>query len=350
MTAEGQSLPRRRQFENSYGDVWAATWADDGNLYALSDDTGGFDEACWSNVALNCLVGETVESLRGRTVNSLPQFGAWAETGPDGATWKGTGIVSVGAELYLAASRHKYGSSPHYIQYAWDASIFHSSDHGQSWSGLEGVVHFPGRTFSNPGFVQTGQAGSAPAEIDDGYLYAVSNDGCWNNGTYLTLARVPRDSQCIMDPNAWEYWGGRGPDENSIWTRNMDESEFVFRSPGRTSMVSITYSQSLGVYCMPQWHYRFDPARTDLDWPTCVKSTPTMLEFYTAPHPWGPWTLTKSVTSPEGWYNPCIITKPMGDLPPDMAAVLVAGLGGTDMQNYNLNVCDIPLSWLQPGR
>jgi hypothetical protein len=37
----------------SYGDVWTATWAGNGNVYAVSDDTTGIDQGARNNLALN---------------------------------------------------------------------------------------------------------------------------------------------------------------------------------------------------------------------------------------------------------------------------------------------------------
>jgi hypothetical protein len=122
--------------EGSRGDVWTTTWADDHQLYSVSDDTTGFDNACSSNLAVHSIVGETPPNLRGKTVNPMKQFGVWAEVNPgDGASWKASGLVSVDGVLYLSISRHHYPDErkpfAHFIQETWDASIIKSTDHGR---------------------------------------------------------------------------------------------------------------------------------------------------------------------------------------------------------------------------
>ena len=44
-------------YPESHGDVWAATWADDGHVYAAADDTSGVDHACSSNIAIHRVTG-----------------------------------------------------------------------------------------------------------------------------------------------------------------------------------------------------------------------------------------------------------------------------------------------------
>jgi len=43
-------------YANSHGDLWASTWADDGHLYCISDDTQGIDKSCNSNLAIHRLM------------------------------------------------------------------------------------------------------------------------------------------------------------------------------------------------------------------------------------------------------------------------------------------------------
>jgi hypothetical protein len=42
---------------NCSGDVWTTTWAEDDNLYSVSDDTTGFNKACDSTLAVHRISG-----------------------------------------------------------------------------------------------------------------------------------------------------------------------------------------------------------------------------------------------------------------------------------------------------
>jgi hypothetical protein len=302
----------------SGGDTWIAAWADDDNLYVTSDDTSGFDNACGksgSNLAVNRISGAMPPQLRGETVNCMKVYGRGSETKDDGGMWKACGITCVDGVLYMGVSRQltcptepkltwqgRY--SPFPIQETWDSSIISSPDHGRTWSSAPELGHsmFPGRTFSTPFFVQYGKDGKEQDESDS-YVYAVSNDGAWNNGNWMTLGRVPRNRIARLDAKDWEFTHGFDDKQQPIWKPDHSGSLYVFRAPGQTSMAGIHYIAPLRRYILPQWHY------TRLDDPNRMWDA-TRWDFYEAPAPWGPWTLFYSQNfEPEGWYNPSIPSK-----------------------------------------
>ena len=300
---------------NSSGDTWTAAWADDDNLYCSADDTAGFDKAnAWSNLAVHRISGGPPPNIQGVTVNPMAEFGKAAELKEDNASWKASGMACVDGVLYLSVSRHYYDgvgdmgidSDRHFwIQETWDASIIKSTDHGKTWSNTPKLGHamFPGRVFSNPFFVQHGKDGKGSKDGADRYVYAVSNDGTWNNGNYMTLGRVSRGLIGRLDPEDWEFvhdWTG---DHQPVWRPRHDNALYVFRSPGRASMTGIHYVAGLDLHILPQWHYPHldDPKRR---WKA------TRWELYSAPAPWGPWRLFHSQDfEPEGFYNPSIPSK-----------------------------------------
>jgi hypothetical protein len=302
---------------NCSGDTWTATWADDDNLYSTSDDTSGFNKACNSNLAVNQISGDTPPELRGLTINCMAEFGTGSATlAEDGGMWKACGLTCVDGILYMSVSRQltcptePYGvwqgrSSPFWIQETWDASIIKSTDHGKTWSTRPRLNHamFPGRIFSTPFFVQYGKDGQGTVDGAAEFVYAVSNDGAWNNGNWMTMGRVRRDRIGRLDPGDWEFIHGYDAKGNPIWRARCDDALYIFRAPGRTSMTGIHYIRGLGLYIMPQWHYPYleDEERR---WKA------TRWEFYQAPAPWGPWTLFFSQEfEPQSWYNPCIPSK-----------------------------------------
>lgn len=302
---------------NCSGDTWSATWADDGKVYVTSDDTSGFNKACNSNLALNRITGDGPPDLQGVTVNCMAQFGAGSQTlAEDGGMWKACGLTCVDGVLYMSVSRQltcptepngewKGRSSPFWIQETWDASIIKSNDHGKTWSETPQLNHsmFPGRIFSNPFFVQHGKNGEGAPDGKEEYVYAVSNDGSWNNGNWMILGRVRRDRIGRLDRGDWEFVHGYEARRKPIWRSRYDNALYTFRAPGRASMTGVHYIKGFDLYMMPQWYYPYllDPK---------TRWKVTRWEFYQSREPWGPWKrFYTQEFEPQSWYNPCIPSK-----------------------------------------
>ena len=299
-------------YQESFGDVWTTTWADDDALYSVSDDTTGFDQACDSNLAVHRITGEPPRAIRGVTINPMSEFGRRAQDFDEDhdatGTWKASGFTCVDGVLYLCVYRQASSSPrrPVFSVYeAWDASILKSYDHGTTWTKAPklGRAMFPGHTFATPFFVQYTKDGKGEADGADRFVYAVSSNGVWNNGSSMVLGRVPRDRIGRLDHGDWEFVHGFDEQDQPIWRPRHDTARYIFRAPGRTSMTGIHHVAPLGLYILPQWHYLYleDPARR---WKV------TRFEFYQAPAPWGPWTLFHTQDfQPESWYNPCFPSK-----------------------------------------
>jgi hypothetical protein len=297
----------------SHGDCWDTTWAEDNKIYCVSDDTYGFDNACHSNLAIHVLTGDKPENLEGKTINPMDDYGAFFTVqSEDNACWKAQGITCVDGVLFLSVSRHGYSITnpylPYPIQETWDASIVKSEDKGLTWSTAPelGQSMFPGRTFSTPYFIEYGQNGDGAKDGGETYVYAVSNDGAWNNGNYMTMGRVKRELIGRLDANNWEFIHDYAPDGEPVWKPGHLQAKMVFRAPGKTSMTGIHYLKGLDLYIMPQWHYyKLDDTR--LTWKERFNGT--RLEFYSSPKPWGPWTLFHYEDFKESWYSPMIPSK-----------------------------------------
>jgi hypothetical protein len=143
----------------SDGDTWYNTWANDGNVYATSDDSSGFDGACrnvrWignsfvgncndgrnSNLVVNELEGRDPKHLTSSFTNCMSSYGSAVDFGdqtqcPDHDTWKSGGLISVSGALYLVVSRQADAGNeyPAGYQATEDASIIKSTDHGRTWT------------------------------------------------------------------------------------------------------------------------------------------------------------------------------------------------------------------------
>jgi hypothetical protein len=274
-------------------------------IYAASDDSTGINKAANSNLVLNRFKGQMPPDIQGVTVNPMRQFGHWAEIRKeDGAMWKACGLASIDGALYMTVSRHLNPDYPPWIQQTWDASIIRSNDHGQSWNPFAApnlnASMFPGRVFSTPFFISYGQDGQGAR---DGYIYAISNDGSWNNGNYMVLGRVRRDRVARLLADDWEFVHGYDGKGGVTWGPRHDNALATFFNPGCTSMTGIHWIEGLELYILPQWYYtHLDDA--ERRWKA------TCLELYQSPAPWGPWDLFHSEHfEPQGWYNPSIPAK-----------------------------------------
>ena len=293
------------RYPNSHGDVWTTTWVGDGALYSVSDDTYGIDRAANSNLAVHRIVGDMPPNIRAETINPMREYGHLAQFLDDDGMWKANGLTCIDDVLYMSISRHAHPLKQRYfIQETWDSSIIKSEDYGKTWSAKPqlGRAMFPGPTFSTPFFVAYGQNGSATVDEADKYVYAVSSNGVWNNGSSMTLGRVPRERIARLDPSDWEFIQTFTEQGEPVWRPRHDTARYIFRSPGKTSMTGIHYIAPLGLYILPQWHY------TALDDPA-LRWKRTKFQFYQAEAPWGPWSLFCEQDFAESWYNPCIPSK-----------------------------------------
>jgi hypothetical protein len=295
-----------------HGDTWNPTWADDDNLYSIACDTlGNKDNPTNSNLAVYKISGGPPPNIKVEIVNPMPQFGKCTQVWPeDNCCWKGSSLTCIDGVLYLAAARNRYGNGDpkqFQIQQVWDSVIIKSSDHGKTWSDLPplGQSMFPGHTFGNPAFVQYGKNGAAGPHESDKYVYAVSNDGTWNNGNTMALGRVPRDKIGNLDAKDWEFVNDFTKDYQPVWKPRHDTAMYIFRVPGRTGVCGMAYLPGLNIYVLPQWHY---PSLNK--WPEEVVWNTSRFELYSAPAPWGPWSLFHvQEMKPQGFYNPAVMQK-----------------------------------------
>lgn len=70
-----------------YGDSFTTTWADDGELYSIADDTKGFDDVLrpsgGRNLSINAYGATAPPDLRGTTINSMDVYGTEGQRGTD---------------------------------------------------------------------------------------------------------------------------------------------------------------------------------------------------------------------------------------------------------------------------
>jgi hypothetical protein len=113
-------------------------------------------------------------------------------------------------------------------------------------------------------------------------------------------------------------------------------------------MTGMTYITALGRYVMVVWHYH----KGNFEQAIQEKDLGTVLEFFEAGKPWGPWTKVKTFdTGGLGWYTPVIgqrfqTTVERGTV---TAFLYATGFrskpeGGLDPTLYKLNYIPLTLS------
>lgn len=283
------------------------------------------------------------------------QFPNTSYLGLDGANWKTTNSYSVDGALYMFVTRCTYpwrSDDPKHRHVFQNSSIIKSTNNGRTWTraGPENYSHpmFPGKRFGTAYFVWYGRDGAGSADNADKYVYAVSNNGHFENGDDYVLGRVLRSKLPNLLAADWSFYkGGNGMEEGS-WTAELAAATPILSNPGKSGMTGMTYIEGLRRYVMAIWHYHHDNYEQGID----AKDLSTVLEFFEAPTPWGPWTKFKTLdTGRLGWYTPIIGQRfqTTVDSSTVKAFFYATGLsaepeGSQDLTRYKLNYIPVTLS------
>jgi hypothetical protein len=292
------------QISNSNGDEWAPTWADDGNLYSGNDDGSSFGGISGGSVAFGKIMGDDPYKLVGKTVSDMPGYGATGPQ-PDHANWKTMNSYCVDGVLYMFVTRCLYpeqSGDPKNRHIFKNSSIIKSTDHGVTWTrtSTESFNNpmFPGLRFGSPYFVWYGKDGAASVDNADKYIYAVANNGHFEDGDDYILGRVLRSKLPDLNAADWQFFTGGDGMVDGNWISEISNAKPILQDPTNCSMTGMTYIPAFGRYIMVVWHYTTYNLRTD---------PRTIDKYYEAPKPWGPWTNFKTVDSGKlGWYVPII--------------------------------------------
>jgi hypothetical protein len=275
--------------------------------------------------------------------------------GTDGANWKTMNCYSVEGALYMFVTRCAYpsgSSDPKRRHIFQNSSIIKSTDNGRTWTRSADENYskpmFSGQRFGAPYFVWYGKDGAAAVDNADTYVYAVSNNGHFENGDDYILGRVLKSRLSRLAADDWSFYEGGDGMCGDSWTSSLDQAKPILTNPGRSSMTGMTYIEQLNRYVMVVWHYHganFERAIKN-------KDLGTVLEFFEAGKPWGPWTLVKSFdTGRLGWYAPIIGQRfqSVVDAHAVRSFMYVTGLrtmpqGGLDFDLYKLNYIPVTLS------
>jgi hypothetical protein len=288
-------LNRVAKWNDSNGDTADPFWADDDNLYHFMCDGRGFGREP-RNLCFNKLTGPDLSSLHGELVNSMDEYGKANASEKDGANWKAIGQECVDGVFYAFVARNRYGNhskDPLLRQTSFNASLIKSTDHGLTWSRTARQNYdapmWPGSRFGGPGFIHYGpNGGSVQYDAADKFIYVVSNNGFWNGGDDLILARVRRCDMPKLDPADWQYFTGGNGLEDKAWTKKIEKAAPVLHRPEKLGSTAPVFVAALNRYLLVSWY--ITPKLKG--WFTPEK---VVCDFLEAPHPWGPWTMVGSL-------------------------------------------------------
>ena len=294
ITSVSPDLAHLQKWDDMKGDTADPFWAYDDSLYHFTCDGPGFGKE-GRNLCLNKLTGPDQDHLKGELVNSMDEYGKSGDTGADGATWKITGQECIDGVFYGFVVRNIYGhksKDPLMRQTSFNASLIKSTDHGKTWTRTAKENYdspmWPGSRFGAPCFFHFGKNGGT--EMHDGadnYVYAISNNGFWNGGDDMIVARVLRSALPNLNASDWSYFtGGDGASQES-WSHDLSKAQPILKIPAKLGWTSPAYIPALGRYLLVSWYvsptltHWFDPKLVTYD-------------FYQSEHPWGPWSFVSS--------------------------------------------------------
>ncbi len=305
------------------------------------------------HIGFNRITGTDPLKLVGANINALREFNAQDrgkqipfapgpfEVGMDGRTWKSGGCSFIDGALYLVISRHDYGDpfGKRLRQDATNASIIKSTDYGKTWTRSPKAnlnePMFPGRKFATPYFIDYGRS-RPTVDAAEHYVYAISNNGFWDNGDTLILGRVPRAKLGSLNGTDWEFFGGGDGLSNGSWTPDASNAKPILDAPLKLGETGAVYLRERQRYMMITWYYPDGTGHAD------GAAHRTIWNFHESPHPWGPWTSIGSHTwAPQGYYCPGVCPKFQSA---ERVYVVTAGDFTNDLPYYHLTVVPIDLS------
>jgi hypothetical protein len=291
------------------GDNWHSTWTNDDRVLAgLCDGSGN----PWPKVPhrlynshLIAITGDPPK-LEFGDVPGYPQL-IVGTTPRETSRYYGFGILAARGTIYqfLSTPDRPFDNNAPHPRFV-GAKLIYSPDSGITWHNQDGSTPVQWESweersqknmafFKEPGdafaLLTVLQMGKNYEQNKDGYVYIYSPNGS-TEGTMnqLAMCRVPKDR--IRDRSAYEFFVSTKADGAADWSSDITAHGVVHTFP--TGWVntkvhpyswhpSVVYDAPLGVYLMANWGMGCAP---DGMW----FGKPSYLGFWSAPHPWGPWT------------------------------------------------------------
>jgi hypothetical protein len=317
------------------GDTFYNCQSNDGITYLTTDDTQGWQQNNYPpqhGSALSLVKFTAERPLAGITVNPLTAYGPDSiGTGDDKRSQKSSGLFCMAGDIYMVIGRQSnqstggIGSATAYTQIAGQVIV--STDKGKSWNNFQSPSSFVpnGNPTAPPSASMFGTTptnmGSATFVLycgDDGtlgywdrcnrqdnaaaYVYLLANEGYWDSGSALFLARAPRARLKYLKRSDYQFYVGGDGALDSSWASTQTRAKPVISNKRKLGEPSVQFIPALNRYLLLTFSYPEGLAIANRH------SEHTLWCAYEAPHPWGPWTLINSTEWPKlGYYNPIIL-------------------------------------------
>ncbi len=255
-------------------DIWALTWAADGQQYTTFGDGGGFGG---NNHDGRVSLG--IARVEGGKDDYVGVNIAGGKNAPhfEPFTGKSEGILAIGDTLYLW--RNGKGSDRAAFEYV---RLYRSEDHGATWKDL--AVEFSRRNGDFSGadqgffgvvFCQFGQ-GYSGARDNYVYIYAseIADRSHWDiqKPGRISLLRVEKDR--LWDKSAYRFFAGLDAQHQPLWTASLAGRRPVWEDTlNGTHRIAVSFNAPLRRYLLS----------------TMTVDRLGHMAVFDAPEPWGPW-------------------------------------------------------------
>ena len=268
-------------------DLWPMTWADDGNVYAVGGDGGGFNgnnDTCRARTTLTRITGNP-PSITGKNLSGCMADGTGCSEGnvhhdaacdsPHATGWDGVpdAILAVGNTLHMI---------PWIFTDPPTRKMYHTSNFGQTWTSDNWVWTYSTGNFSPNAFLQFGKGYSGAR---DTYVYLIGQK-VGSVGAYLSRAPIAS----LSTQAAYEYFTGTSGSPS--WGSWANATPIFYATDGNNNGLNMAYFPALGRYIATALHGVASDDPTD----TPIQA----LGVFEAPEPWGPW---KTVYYSDNWGN-----------------------------------------------
>ena len=288
------------------GDSWDATEDASSNVWALCNDCG------WGTFSNPGFDGNVILSESSFTIGTPGYINLGNQIGgPPGLTnafntnlgnfntvhtstentWKSCGIIAVRTvqtqNLFAGLSFDAYATAAPWEQTTSAASIISAISTNAAtsadWNGMPPtppVLPVTSPTFNSeqfgspcfvqyaPGYVNSGLATPNP-DGSGSYLYAISNDGGWNTGSNIYLARIPLATiltslsgspAAASTASNWQFYVSTGCTAGNgllsgCWTSTLASATPIFTLTNQVGRAHMTYLPATNRYVLQTWYY-----------------------------------------------------------------------------------------------
>jgi hypothetical protein len=186
-------------------------------------------------------------------------------------------------------------------------AIIYSDDFGKTWKNIPSpqTPVFFSPTFGAPAFLTFGPGNSQTPQSLRPYVYAISNDGSWETGNHVYLARVHQDS--ILNSEAWYFLSKIEKGNKTEWSKNINQMKPIFTDSNHVGHPTITYNPQLKRYilCISSDvvpHRQNQSLEQSKLWDVASE-----MQLYEGVNPWGPWYLFHTEKPWGGKEHTCYI-------------------------------------------